>query len=223
MSRPRGRPEGRAQAAAASRDPLVPPTKKELLAGMRAQLGGHPHHQAHGRRGVEGSSPPARCAPEWPVARRLSFDVRVSGVVGRPWRPRDHVESGLGPRQPYAIAMDRLTTPLRSREAAALLGVSTRTLRRYISDGVVPTYRLPSGHVRIHPNVIEELTRPVGSQNKHLISNGVGGRGLPATTLSTTRTPSAVLRWAQTSHGPCSLIRRKRRWVWSTLSAPRAL
>ncbi len=65
--------------------------------------------------------------------------------------------------------MDRLTTPLRSREAAALLGVSTRTLRRYISDGVVPTYRLPSGHVRIHPDVIEELTRPVGSQNEHLI------------------------------------------------------
>ncbi len=65
--------------------------------------------------------------------------------------------------------MDRLTTPLRSREAAALLGVSTRTLRRYISDGVVPIYRLPSGHVRVHPDVIEELTRPVGSQNEHLI------------------------------------------------------
>ena len=65
--------------------------------------------------------------------------------------------------------MDKLTTPLKSREAAALLGVSTRTLRRYISEGVVPTYRLPSGHVRIHPNVIEELTRPVGPQNKHLL------------------------------------------------------
>jgi excisionase family DNA binding protein len=65
--------------------------------------------------------------------------------------------------------MDKLTKPLSSLEAAFALGVSKRTMRRYISAGVVPTYRLPSGHVRIHPNVIEELTRPVGPQNKHLL------------------------------------------------------
>jgi excisionase family DNA binding protein len=65
--------------------------------------------------------------------------------------------------------MDKLTKPLSSLEAACALGVSKRTMRRYISAGVVPTYRLPSGHVRIHPNVIEELTRPVGTHNKHLL------------------------------------------------------
>ena len=86
------------------------------------------------------------------------------------WRPRDGVESSQGHRGALrTLAMDKLTKPLSSLEAAFALGVSKRTMRRYISAGVVPTYRLPSGHVRIHPNVIEELTRPVGPQNKHLL------------------------------------------------------
>ncbi len=46
---------------------------------------------------------------------------------------------------------------LRPREAAEMLAVSPRTLRRYIADGHVPTRRLPSGHVRIRQAVIDAL------------------------------------------------------------------
>jgi hypothetical protein len=70
--------------------------------------------------------------------------------------------------------MDALTTPstkpLCPSEAALALGVSTRTLRRYVREGLVPTYRLPSGHKRIHPRVIAELTEPVGPQNGHILA-----------------------------------------------------
>jgi excisionase family DNA binding protein len=93
--------------------------------------------------------------------------------------------------------MDKLTKPLSSLEAACALGVSKRTMRRYISAGVVPTYRLPSGHVRIHPNVIEELTRPVGPQNKHLLIRR-GWRERPA------------LKAGGYSHDDCGPLRKRR-------------
>ena len=93
--------------------------------------------------------------------------------------------------------MDKLTKPLSSLEAACALGVSKRTMRRYISAGVLPTYRLPSGHVRIHPNVIEELTRPVGPQNKHLLVRR-GWRERPA------------LKGDRSSQGECGPLRKRR-------------
>jgi excisionase family DNA binding protein len=42
-----------------------------------------------------------------------------------------------------------MTRVLRVVAAAAAIGVSTKTLRRYIRSGKLPATRLPSGHYRI--------------------------------------------------------------------------
>jgi excisionase family DNA binding protein len=47
--------------------------------------------------------------------------------------------------------------PLKSSEAAAALGVSERTLRRYARDGRIRYHRLPGGHYRIPEEAIEEF------------------------------------------------------------------
>jgi excisionase family DNA binding protein len=46
---------------------------------------------------------------------------------------------------------------LRPAQAAAILSVSTRTLRRYLSSGVLASYRLPSGQLRISEAALEGL------------------------------------------------------------------
>ena len=58
--------------------------------------------------------------------------------------------------------MDVPTRLLRPREAAEILAVSTRTLRRYIADGQVPVCRLPSGRLRIHAAAIAALMAEEG-------------------------------------------------------------
>ena len=46
-------------------------------------------------------------------------------------------------------------------EAAARLGVSAKTLRRYADAGKVPYTRLPSGHRRFRSDAIDALAREV--------------------------------------------------------------
>lgn len=55
-----------------------------------------------------------------------------------------------------------MSDPLLSpAEAAARLGVSTRTLRRYIADGkLTPVDRTPGGHGRFDPEHVDRL-KPV--------------------------------------------------------------
>jgi excisionase family DNA binding protein len=85
---------------------------------------------------------------------------------------------------------------LRPREAAEMLAVSPRTLRRYIADGHVPIRRLPSGHVRIRQAVIaalmgeeessshaprrrRDVPRPSAARHLAVASAGPSGRRLP--------------------------------------------
>jgi excisionase family DNA binding protein len=49
------------------------------------------------------------------------------------------------------------TPLLRPAQAAAFLCVSTRTLRRYLRSGQLPSYRLPSGQLRISEAALEGL------------------------------------------------------------------
>jgi|SRR5450759_1242606 len=60
--------------------------------------------------------------------------------------------------------MDASTRLLRPREAAEILSVSTRTLRRYIADGHLPACRLPSGRLRIPTAAIGAL---MGEEGLH--------------------------------------------------------
>jgi excisionase family DNA binding protein len=46
---------------------------------------------------------------------------------------------------------------LRPAQAAAILSVSTRTLRRYLRSGALASYRLPSGQLRISEAALEGL------------------------------------------------------------------
>lgn len=53
--------------------------------------------------------------------------------------------------------MQSRTPLLRPAEAAALLRVSTRTLRRYLDTGELACCRLPSGHVRITEEALDAM------------------------------------------------------------------
>lgn len=52
---------------------------------------------------------------------------------------------------------ERERQPLSSSEAARQLGVCARTLRRYIASDRIRHHRLPSGHIRIPPEAIDEF------------------------------------------------------------------
>ncbi len=85
---------------------------------------------------------------------------------------------------------------LRPSEAAEMLAVSPRTLRRYIAEGHVPARRLPSGTVRIRQEVIDALmgegmpsahaprcrrdvSRPSGARHLAAASDNLSERSLP--------------------------------------------
>ena len=81
---------------------------------------------------------------------------------------------------------DAALSPLKPAQAAEALGVSTRTIRRYINSGLLLAYSLPSGHRRIPMTAVEgclehgikrqEAPRPRKSQPSH--------RPSPAPTLT---------------------------------------
>lgn len=47
-------------------------------------------------------------------------------------------------------------------EAAERVGVSTRTLRRYIADGRLTAYRIGPRIIRVDPADLEQIQRPMG-------------------------------------------------------------
>jgi len=75
----------------------------------------------------------------------------VENCVGGEW-PRSSTEAWMSKaRTPYP------TRWLSTREAAAVLGVHERTLRRYISSGLLGCCRLPGGHYRIPEEAIHKF------------------------------------------------------------------
>lgn len=52
-----------------------------------------------------------------------------------------------------------LDLDVNAAEAARRLGVTTRTLRRWVSAGTIPYYRTPGGHLRFSPAKLEEWKR----------------------------------------------------------------
>jgi excisionase family DNA binding protein len=79
-------------------------------------------------------------------------------------------------RYPYPTRL--LTT----REAAAALGVHERTLRRYVSSGLLGCRRLPGGHYRIPEEAIRDLWSAGDAR-----SQGVDGRRGPNSRSPTPR------------------------------------
>ncbi|MFC7766596.1 helix-turn-helix domain-containing protein [Leucobacter soli] len=51
--------------------------------------------------------------------------------------------------------------PIAPREAAALLGISTRTVARWADTGKLHPVTLPSGHRRYRRAEVEALVKPV--------------------------------------------------------------
>jgi excisionase family DNA binding protein len=95
---------------------------------------------------------------------------------------------------------------LRPSEAAEMLAISPRTLRRYIADGHVPVRRLPSGHMRIRQGVIdammgdEEGTRPQPRQREAAARQGLRRTlerigGVTARPFGLGDSPCAMSRW----------------------------
>ena len=61
------------------------------------------------------------------------------------------------------VHMDRL----RVSEAARILGIHPRTLRRWLVAGRVPHVRLPTGERRIERSHIDDLLDHVGTRPPH--------------------------------------------------------
>lgn len=62
-------------------------------------------------------------------------------------------------RTASAAASTTVAGMLTTAQAAAVLGVHERTVRRYLSQGLLAHRRLPGGRYRIPPAAIEELWR----------------------------------------------------------------
>ncbi len=71
---------------------------------------------------------------------------------------------GMSRRQAQRAQHQHLTT----REAAAWLGVHERTVRRYISAGLLDYRKLPGGHYRIPQEAIDEFWRMVNGARQRL-------------------------------------------------------
>lgn len=94
-----------------------------------------------------------------PAARR-----QCAGALGLPGKGGavKNCVGGEWPRSPTEARMSKARTPysarwLSTREAAAALGVHERTLRRYMSSGLLGCRRLPGGHYRIPEEAIHEF------------------------------------------------------------------
>lgn len=79
--------------------------------------------------------------------------------------PLAAVEKTLGSNKPGPVISETYLEPtmqvqpknLRPSVAAEMLGVSTRTLRRYVAEGSLEAIRLPSGQTRIPALAVEDL------------------------------------------------------------------
>jgi excisionase family DNA binding protein len=102
------------------------------------------------------------------------------------------------PRHPPSV--------LSTSQAASELGVSERTLRRYIQAGVIGFRRLPGGHYRIPREAIEDFW------SEHA----------PRARLTGRRAPLVARPRPRAGHGPNTDGASKRRPRLSAETAPRA-
>jgi len=80
---------------------------------------------------------------------------------------------------------------LSSSEAAAALGVSLRTLRRYIASGRIRCNRLPGGHYRIPAEAIDEFwaAQEIVVKNRRRVPERARSRRPPEQRTASTRRP----------------------------------
>jgi excisionase family DNA binding protein len=102
---------------------------------------------------------------------------------GRGERPRSSTDGWMSKQRSLLPAL--LTT----REAAAALGVHERTLRRYMSSGLLAYRRLPGGHYRIPAESIRDLWAGDDSSNpdRRRGPQGTGGPSADASGSGGTR------------------------------------
>jgi excisionase family DNA binding protein len=110
----------------------------------------------HGIR-ADAAAQPQALAPS--AVRRQHADAL--GLPGKGGTVKNCV-GGERPRSSTEAWMSKERTPyptrwLSTREAAAVLGVHERTLRRYMSSGLLGCRRLPGGHYRIPEEAIHDF------------------------------------------------------------------
>jgi excisionase family DNA binding protein len=132
-----GRERGQARTRAAVRD-----TSLRCPCGHGGR--GRPSRSSHAGALVHERAPLRRQRPRRPP------DVGVQGGEGSSSRLR-HV--GMSARTGGRTTSELLST----RQAAKMLGVHERTVRRYASTGALAHQRLPGGHYRIAKEAIEDL------------------------------------------------------------------
>lgn len=118
-------------------------------------------------------------------------DAALRKFVGRSWvvgviytRPTNDpaIESAMQPGDIPSRAAEPLAAPqsasrpgasraLKTTEAAAFLGVSERTLRRYLALGLLPYGRLPGGHYRLLEETLVEFLARRGSKDARFAAN----------------------------------------------------
>jgi excisionase family DNA binding protein len=82
--------------------------------------------------------------------------MQPSDVPSRAVKPLAARQSASRPRPNGALT---------TTEAAAFLGVSERTLRRYLALGLLPYGRLPGGHYRLLEETLMEFLTRRGSKD----------------------------------------------------------
>lgn len=65
----------------------------------------------------------------------------------------------MNPTQPQGQNMTEPIEHLTTGQAAALLQVSSETIRRWANQGLLKSYRLPSGQLRIDSDNIEDIRK----------------------------------------------------------------
>lgn len=72
---------------------------------------------------------------------------------------------------PQSASRPGASRALKATEAAAFLGVSERTLRRYLALGLLPYGRLPGGHYRLLEETLVEFLARRGSKDARFAAN----------------------------------------------------
>ena len=55
-------------------------------------------------------------------------------------------------------------------EAAEVWGVARDTVRRWVTSGILPAHRLPSGHLRFDFQAVERLRRIIEAEPEAVVS-----------------------------------------------------
>jgi excisionase family DNA binding protein len=139
--------------------------------GVRARLSGRGGHD----RGTRLNSLAA-----WRVLRSVTTGEQHEHACPAMQTRSHQYEPTSGTRSRDGRSTARRSEPLTTAEAAAALGVHERTVRRYLSSGLLAFRRLPGGHYRIPAEALAEFWR----------ANVPSGRGYPVPLVD--QTPSAL-------------------------------